>query len=177
MKRRQFLKASIASGVSLSVIGGGAIWLNSAINKDNLTIDLALKQLEDLSNKEITHTGEWEPFQIFTHCAQSIEYSMLGFPEHKSDFFKSTVGQLAFSVFSSQGRMTHSLSEFIPGAPIIPQNTNIALALKRLITAFIAFKEYKGTLAPHFAYGPLSKNEYEIAHVIHLNNHLQEITR
>lgn len=43
MKRRQFLKASIASGVSLSIIGGGAIWLNSSVNQEHLTIDFALK--------------------------------------------------------------------------------------------------------------------------------------
>ena len=42
MQRRQFLKVSIASGLSLGVIGGGAIWLNTGVNKENLTIDWAL---------------------------------------------------------------------------------------------------------------------------------------
>ena len=175
MQRRQFLKVSIASGLSLGVIGGGAIWLNTGVNKEHLTIDWALKQLAVLSNTKIENTGEWDPAQIFMHCAQSIEYSMFGFPEHKSDLFKNTVGQLAFSVFSSKGQMTHNLSEPIPSAPLIPQNTNINIALNRLINAFTVFKAYEGMLSPHFAYGVLSKNEYEIAHVIHLDNHLQEI--
>lgn len=101
---------------------------------------------------------------------------MLGFPEHKSEFFKSTVGQLAFSIFLSKGQMKHSLSEPIPEAPLIAPSTHVELALQRLMNALTEFKRYKGPLAPHFAYGALSKKEYEIAHVIHLNNHLQEVS-
>lgn len=33
----------------------------------------------------------------------------------------------------------------------------------------------KLSLAPHFAYGPLTKQQYEMAHVMHFNNHLKEI--
>ena len=62
--------------------------------------------------------GEWEPAQIFTHCAQSVEYSISEFPVHKSNIFKISVGKLAFS---SKGRMTHGLSEPIPSAPKLTQ--------------------------------------------------------
>ncbi|XPF95354.1 DUF1569 domain-containing protein [Colwellia sp. RE-S-Sl-9] len=175
MERRAFLKASIIGGTSIGVISGGAIWLNLGVNPKELTIDFALKKLATLSGQQILSTGAWNAYQIFMHCAQSIEYSMQGFPEHKSDTFKNTVGQLAFAIFSTKGKMIHNLSEAIPGAPFISPEQNIQLALQRLTHAFTEFKQYKGALAPHFAYGELSKNEYEIAHVIHLNNHLQEI--
>lgn len=175
MERRTFIKASIIGGVSVGIIGGGAVWLNTGVNPKHLTIDFALQQLTSLSQQPILSTGEWNPYQIFMHCAQSIEYSMQGFPEHKSDTFKNTVGQLAFAIFSTKGKMRHNLSEAIPGAPFISSEQNIQLALQRLTHAFTEFKQYKGALAPHFAYGELSKTEYEIAHVIHLNNHLQEI--
>jgi hypothetical protein len=45
MKRRQFIKASIGGGVTIVLIGGGAIWLNIDSNQDPLTIDAALTQL------------------------------------------------------------------------------------------------------------------------------------
>jgi hypothetical protein len=48
-------------------------------------------------------------------------------------------------------------------------------ALDRLMYALGHFEQFDGPLAPHFAYGALSKTEYEIAHVLHLNNHLLEI--
>jgi len=37
------------------------------------------------------------------------------------------------------------------------------------------FQDYQGKLEPHFSYGQLSKEEFTVAHVIHLNNHLEEL--
>jgi hypothetical protein len=48
-------------------------------------------------------------------------------------------------------------------------------ALMRLENAFLVFKQYQGKLSPHFAYGELSKQEYEAAHVMHFHNHLSEL--
>jgi len=175
MKRRQLVRASIAGGV-LFGIGGGAIWLSESLSGDNLTIEAALSRLNLLASVNLTHTGEWNSQQIFTHCAQSIEYSMFGFPRHQSDLFKNTVGQLAFSIFSAKGKMSHGLSDPIPGAPSLASGGNSKIALSRLQKSLIEFNQYAGSLAPHFAYGELTKKEYEIAHVMHLNNHLQEIT-
>ena len=175
MKRRQFIKASIGGGVTIVLIGGGAIWLNIDSNQDPLTIDAALTQLKSIANKPTSSLGKWNAYQIFTHCAQSVEYSMSGFPEHKSKLFKNTVGQLAFSIFSSKGKMTHDLSEPIPGAPAIASEKDIKVALARLEKSLLVFKQYEGELSAHFAYGDLSKEEYEKAHVMHLYNHLQEV--
>jgi hypothetical protein len=175
MKRRQFFKASLASGAAIIGLGAGTFLIIDEYDKNNLTIDVALKSIDALFNANINNLGEWEPAQIFTHCAQSVEYSMSQFPEHKSNLFKSTIGKLALSVFSSKGKMTHALNEPIPSAPELNKKVDVIIALNRLKNSLIDFNNYQGTLAPHFAYGELTKDEYEAAHVMHLYNHLQEI--
>jgi hypothetical protein len=175
MKRRQFVKTSLATGAGIIGIATGTFMLIEESSKGSLTVDSALRKLDKLSHENFLNIGEWDPYQIFTHCAQSVEFSMSEFPEHKSTFFKRTVGKLAFSVFSSKGKMTHGLNEPIPSAPELTKGLDAMIALNRLKKSLIEFDRYQGTLAPHFAYGELTKDEYEIAHVIHLYNHLQEI--
>lgn len=174
MKRRQLIKTSVAGGLVIG-LGGAGVLLSGEKNTENLTIDAALAQLDLLTADNLSNSGVWSPYQIFIHCAQSVEYSMSGFPEHKSKLFKSTLGRLAISLFSSQGKMTHGLSEPIPGAPPFAAQQDTHVALNRLKQSLIAFKQYTGDLEPHFVYGELSKRDYEVAHVMHLHNHLQEI--
>ena len=175
MKRRQFMKASLASGTAIIGIGAGTFLLIDENDKERLTIAFALKSVDSLFHENTTNLGEWDPSQIFTHCAQSVEYSMSQFPEHKSTLFKHTLGKLAFSVFSSKNKMTHVLNEPIPGAPLLNTNADVITALNRLKKSLTDFDNYQGKLAPHFAYGKLTKDQYEAAHVMHLYNHLQEI--
>lgn len=174
MKRRQLIKTSIAGGVIIG-LGGGALLLSEEKNREHLTIDSALAKLDSLAAGDLSYLGEWNPYQIFTHCAQSVECSMSGFPVHKSNLFKNTVGQLAISLFSSRGKMTHGLSEPIPGVPPFASEKDTKIALNRLQESLLEFDKYSEILAPHFAYGELTKKDYEIAHVMHLYNHLQEI--
>ena len=175
MDRRQFIRTSLASSGVVIGLGSGALVLADGTTKDELTIDLALKKLEALSKQKLIYSGHWNSSQIFTHCAQSVEFSMSKFPEHKSDFFKGTLGKLAFSFFFYKGEITHGLNEVIPGAPNLELTTKVDIALERLKKALRAFDDYQGDTAPHFAYGELTKQEYEIAHVMHLYNHLEEI--
>jgi len=133
MKRRQFLKLSLIGGVVVSIGGGGCVGLLAEKNKDEeLTIDAALRKLDKFTKTTIVHLGQWNPHQIFTHCAQSVEYSMSGYPEHDSDLFKNTVGTLVFSYFSSQGKMSHDLTAPVPGAPPIEIKEDSTSALVRL---------------------------------------------
>jgi len=48
------------------------------------------------------------------------------------------------------------------------------LAVGGSIAALNDFDNYSGALKPHFAFGMLSKSDYALAHVLHINNHLQE---
>jgi len=186
MNRRHFLKTSALGSVAVIATATATYTAIDGVPKQQLTLDAAIKRLDELVEQVLTaspsfeypiikHTGVWSPYEMFIHCAQSIEYSMVGFPEHKSPLFKRTVGKAAFFVFEHKGRMTHNLSEAIPGAQPITPEDDVLIALARLKQTFIKFKEYTKPLQPHFAYGQLTKREYEIAHVMHLNNHLEEV--
>ena len=140
-----------------------------------LTISSALEKIETLSNQSLHSTGAWQPYAILTHCAQSVECSMLGYPIQQPEIYKETVGKLAFTIFSTLGYMKHPLDEPIPGAPELENNGRLEQSLARLKKAYIDFEKYAGPLTPHFTYGTLSKEDYTCAHVMHLNNHLEEI--
>ncbi len=175
MKRRQFLKASALGAFGLGAGMGGYAWWRAEHPAEGLHVAAALQALEALARRPLTGAGPWSPHQVFTHCAQSIEYSMRGYPQHKPLLFQRVVGRTAFSLFSLEGRMKHGLSEPIPGAPALLPEADFTPALARLHQAFLDFARHQEPLAPHFAYGPLTHAEYERAHVMHLFNHLEEL--
>ena len=120
-------------------------------------------------------TGAWSLAQMLNHTAQSIEYSMVGFPEMKSALFRHTVGSGAFAVFKARGAMSHSLDEPIPGAPALAASDALPAAIERVLKALHDFEAHAGELRPHFAYGELDKADYTRAHLMHLANHWQEV--
>lgn len=134
----------------------------------------ALKTLEQLKTQSPRMTGAWDLPHVLHHTAQSIEYSISGFPAPKPAWFRATLGSYAFALFNARGQMTHSLSEPIPGAPDIAQGQPLAPAVDRAVAALQAFEHHSGPLAPHFAYGALTKPDYTRAHLMHLANHWAE---
>lgn len=170
MNRRTFLAGSavLAGGVT-----AGVAWKRHANPAPDLQALVA--ELAAISQPSVSSTGSWSPFRVFSHLAQSIEYSMTGYPEMKSPLFRQTAGSLAFLAFETAGAMRHNLAEPIPGAPALEEQGDFAQAHARLLTALGDFANWSGPLQPHFAYGALSKDEYTAAHVMHIRNHLQEI--
>lgn len=122
--------------------------------------------------RERTAHATWNWSQTLVHCAQSIEFSLVGFPAPKSALFQNTLGSAALAVFRWRGRMTHDLAEPIPGAPALDAQLAAELALARLNNAIQTFMHSNGPLKPHFAYGALDKADYEAAHAMHVANHL-----
>lgn len=174
MKRRTFIKAVVASGL---VVGtGGVAWLLGSKKQGVFSIDAIVRQLDELRDRQLSSSGDWGVAKIFAHLAQSIEFSMTGYPQHKPALFKHTIGKLAFSIFSARKAMSHSLSEPIPGAPTLQENTDFHAALAHLRSVLLTFRDYDGKLHAHFAYGGLSKAEYTLAHIIHIHNHMQQIS-
>lgn len=173
MQRRSFMKTAVL-GAAVAA-GGGYAWLHSGEGAVVLTLDAALAKIDLLSKQKLRSSGAWNPHQIFSHCAQTIEYSMAGYPAPKSALFQDTAGKLAFAVFSTRRKMMHGLSEPIAGAPALDAGPDAEQGLLRLRQAFLAFRQFNGALAPHFAYGTLSKDDYTLAHVLHFSNHLDEI--
>ena len=174
MNRRKFLKISTFSG-GLLAVSGGVAWFSISEANGELSIDSLLKRVKAISDTNYHAKGEWDLAKILIHCAQSVDYSIQGYPLHKSDLFKSTVGRLAFSMFEAKKKMTHGLNQAIPGAPKIAGNQSLSDAQQRLEKSLLDFKHYQGKLAPHFAYGELSKAQYSLAHVMHFNNHWSEV--
>ncbi len=173
MKRRSLLKKSLLLGTA-GLVGGSGVWLLNGYDSNKLTIEQALSDLHKLDLTKLKFKGDWHASQVLNHLAQSIEYSMTGYPEHKSDGFKNTLGQAAFAVFSLRGKMTHDLLEPIPGAPVLQAN-QVTAAFDRLLIALTDFKNFTGHLLPHFAYGELDHQQYTLAHVMHINNHLEAV--
>jgi len=133
----------------------------------------AMAEVERLAAAALRRSATgWNWARTLVHCAQSIEYSMSGYPQSRSRLFQATAGSATFLVFEARGRMRHDLTEPIPGAPAIDAATPEAEALERLRRAAAAFTAWSGALQPHFAYGALDKARYEGAHAMHVANHL-----
>jgi hypothetical protein len=139
------------------------------------SMDAALKTLERLKTQAPRMTGTWDMAHVLHHAAQSVEFSIAGFPEPKPVWFRATLGSYAFSLFNARGQMTHNLAEPIPGAPDIAQGQPLAPAVDHAIAALQAFERHAGALTPHFAYGTLGKADYTRAHLMHLANHWAEV--
>ncbi len=173
MNRRKLIKNSLLLG-AVGAVGGSGVWLMNGYDVNRLTFEQATIDLQTIYLLPIETSSGWNLTQIFNHLAQSIEYSMSGYPEHQSKEFKNTVGKAAFKVFSYRGKMNHNLAEPIPGAPSL-DDENKLVAFGRLLTAMTDFSEFKGSLQDHFAYGKLSHQQYTLAHVMHINNHIEEL--
>ncbi len=137
------------------------------------TLPQAMQEVERLAAAKALKTAAvWSLAQTLAHCAQSIEFSMTGFPEPKSALFQHTVGAMALQVFAWRGRMSHDLAEPIPGAPALEPALAVDVALARLRLAVQNFEAFKQALRPHFAYGQLEHGAYGQAHAMHIANHL-----
>ena len=140
------------------------------------TLASAMRAIEALAKGHFKD-GRWNLPQMLQHAAQSVEYSIDGYPERKSGLFRATVGAAAFAVFDARGTMAHPLDEPIPGAPVLDADAPLAASIARAIEALRRFEAHGGALAPHFAYGALDKAQYTRAHLMHLANHWSEVRR
>lgn len=168
MNRRRFL---LASGLVAATAVAGITYRRATLPAPGVAGIMAELQL--MRSRTVSTLSGWPAYTVFSHLAQSIELSMSGYPSLKSPAFRHTAGPAAFFVFTAAGAMRHSLTEPIPGAPAIDESGDTQAALERLLVALKTFADYEGELAPHFAYGPLSKDEYAQAHTMHIRDHLR----
>lgn len=175
MKRRTFIEL----GLGLSAVAGAAAYgwfsLRPPRAKDFTSLSDAIEYIEALpKNAFIVSSGYWSAHQIFVHLKQSVDYSMSGFPEQKSELFQNTLGSLAYHLFKAKGGSTHRLFQPIPGADPLPVRGNTYRALQSLVDSLKQFQQHQD-FQPHFAYGDLSRSQYELAHLMHINEHFSEI--
>ena len=160
--------------VSAAAIGTGA-FIASGTRRFN-TLDDARRAVVPLAEHPVQTTGAWNLAQVLNHAAQSVEFSLDGFPEAKPALFQATVGHLAFALFDARGAMHHALDQPIPGAPALDVDAPLPAAVQRLLNAFDRFERHGGALQAHFAYGALDKLAYTRAHLMHLADHWAEFT-
>ncbi len=191
MTRNSFLRLS-ASAAALSAIGSNAILAGCAevpppggggdeelpegrgLKLANL--DEALFEIDLIeANPPIEMQQEWSLYKVLHHLAQSCEYSMTGYPELQPAAVQA-VAKLVFNTYVEQGFMTHDLGAPVPGAPAIPDSGLLAPAFARLRRAIYSFKDFTGELQPHFAYGELTRVEWELAHSFHMADHFTFLT-
>jgi hypothetical protein len=173
--RRAFLRRGVAAGLAASSLALAGCSGPAAPDRQLVFPALAdaLRELDRLKDAVALDAGaNWTWSKTLLHLAQSIDYSMSGYPEQKSALFQHTAGAAAFTFFSSRGRMSHNLIEAIPGGATLDANAHAQVAVATLRKAVATFLGYDGALQPHFAYGELTKPEYERAHAMHIANHL-----
>lgn len=174
-RRRRLLLAGVAlAGTSLA---GGGLWLSApaAASGPFESLPQAYKTLEALHRGSARALEGWDLATVLHHAAQSVEFSMQGYPQLKGAWFRASVGPAAFAVFDHFHKMRHNLAEPIPGAPAIEPGQPLGPAIEHAVAALQAFERHQGPLAPHFAYGDLDKARYLHAHLLHFSDHWQRV--
>ncbi len=95
MQRRSFLKLTGLTGVA--ALGAGYWALPSGPAPAALSIEAAQALLLQPSQQPLVSHAGWSPAEVFNHCAQSIDFSLDGYPQLKPAWFRSSVGPAAFA--------------------------------------------------------------------------------
>ncbi len=166
---RRRVCVGMATAVAAGSLAGCSSKGADVVRFDNIGQAVAAIEVARLDGK--TASG-WSLAEVLNHVAQGIEYSVGdGFPQMKPAIFRHTVGSIAFAVFDGRGHMSHPLDEPIPGAPPLSQPATLQLAADRCVAAMQKLQAFNGTPHPHFAYGALSREQNQRAHLMHLANH------
>ncbi|MEM7183207.1 MAG: DUF1569 domain-containing protein [Spirochaetota bacterium] len=180
--RLQFLEHSAKT--SLLVLGSTAFMNASCSSTEVKQVrKVRLQSLEETltalqpfaKDTKYKLAGNWSLNEVFEHCAQSVEYSMTGFPENRSVVIRQTIGKLVKSKFLGQGYMSHNLNDPILGAPALTPAESYQPGLQRLLASIRKFQAFTDELKIHFVFGSATKEEYDKLHAMHIANHLSAI--
>jgi hypothetical protein len=187
VQRREFLKGlglwsgrSVASalGVSLlatGLVGGGVLTYRNRQFQGELQLRQLRQDLAQWQGRALYSTGRWNASQVLQHLTQGIIGSLNGYPNYQNGALQHTLGPLALQGFKGLGQMLHPLDAPIPHMPALDPHLTTAQALTALLLALDQFLAHDTALAPHFAYGELSRDDYAAAHFLHISQHMQQI--
>ncbi len=136
------------------------------------SLEEAQKGIENLEEKDVPKVEGWTPYHTLVHCAQTIAFSMEGYPEMKPAIIRGTIGKLALHVFLKKGAMRHNLTADVPGLAWKEQEGTFQEGKKILGQSISDFLQYKGELKPHLLFGNMSFSEYNRYFAMHLTDHL-----
>jgi hypothetical protein len=120
--------------------------------------------------------SEWNLSQTIQHCAQTVRYSVVGYPALRPALFRATAGAVAKRLFLRRGAMRHPLGAEIEGAPPLVADLPVPAAVEQLAKAVSLFSGHTGTHAPHPAYGVCTHDEFARLHAMHIVEHLPGLT-
>ncbi|MEU1573450.1 DUF1569 domain-containing protein [Streptomyces collinus] len=138
-------------------------------------VQLTERLRKDLGRPErdlLAPGGPWNLSQTLQHCAQTVRYSVTGYPELKPALFRATAGALAKRIFLRRGAMKHPLGAEIDGAPPLDPDLPVTEAAAGFADAVALFTGHTGEHAPHPAYGRCTHDEFARLHAMHLAEHL-----
>jgi hypothetical protein len=139
------------------------------------SLEEVLTQLDILEQSESVTTTNWSAYKILQHCAQTIDYSMTGYPQYKPKWFRATIGKIVISKFLKQGFMKHNLSAPVPGSPLLTKEGTTGEGIALLRNTIERFRNFNGELKPHLIFGKLTKTQYDRYFAIHVADHLSEV--
>ncbi|SHL37999.1 Protein of unknown function [Anaerocolumna jejuensis DSM 15929] len=139
------------------------------------SLEDAEENLLRLKNSRDVKCPNWNVSEICQHCAQSINYSMTGYPQLKPALIRATVGRAAIHKFLRQGYMKHDLTAPVPGGSKLDASRNSEESVDELLSTIEKFRSYSGQLLPHLLFGKLSKDEYDSYFAMHIADHLNEL--
>ena len=139
--------------------------------------DLATRLSSGAYGPKVLAAGsEWNLSQTIQHCAQTVRYSVIGYPALRPWLFRATAGAVAKRVFLRRGAMKHPLGAVIEGAPPLERDLPVAEAVEQLTKAVALFTAHTGDHAPHPAYGRCTHDEFARLHAMHIAEHLPGLT-
>lgn len=175
MSRKSFLRlsAGVAAAAGLGTLTGcsnnGRALRFKSLNDALVELALVENNLDSLEMQQ-----EWSLYKVLNHLAMTAEGALNGFPENDAPAVQA-VQKIGFNAFVAQGFMSHDLSAPVPG-PEIPDDGPLPEAFLRIRNAISDFQNYTGELYPHFAYGNLTYDEWELANAFHIADHFSSLT-
>jgi hypothetical protein len=114
----------------------------------------------------------WNLSQTVQHCAQTVRYSVTGYPRLKPAPVRLVIGPLVKKAFLRRGAMKHPLGAVIEGAPALDPALPVDEAMAQLDEVVKLFTAHAGAHAPHPTYGRCTHEEFAALHALHLAEHL-----
>lgn len=137
-----------------------------------LNLEEMKRELLKLREVEFKSYGTLSPYQIFIHCAKTIEYSMIGYPKMSPTIVRNTIGKVRIKKRLKRQKMKHKLDTDVPGSTVTPDDGSTDEGIEMLLEMIHKFQNFKGTLQPHYQFGNLTKEQYASYFCIHIRNHL-----
>ncbi len=128
------------------------------------------EEVKRLRRGGYVRAGKWGLAQVCEHLALALEAMMTGFPRPFPWWVRWLGGPVVRAWVFATGRFPAGLPTPAGVAPAA--DVDEGAAIHHLLEALERFTRFDGPLAPHPAFGRLSRRQWERLHLIHCAHHL-----